>query len=240
MSTVHNQAKKEDIAKTVLMPGDPLRAKYIADNFLENAKKVNEVRNMFAFTGTYKCCEVTVMAGGMGIPSTGIYTYELFSHYDVDNIIRIGSSGAYVDEFNMYDVVLAESTWSESSYAETQNHTKGDTFFPSESLNKTILEAAKQINIPLQLTKIHTSDIFYREENAETFQEINKKHGCTCIDMESVALFHNAKLFNKNAATLLAITDTLLTEERLSTEERQNSLVNMMKIALEAAVLLSK
>lgn len=135
MSTPHNRAEIGEIAKKVLMPGDPLRAKFIAETFLENAKLVNEVRNMFAFTGTYQGEEVTVMASGMGMPSMGIYSYELFTHYGVEQIIRIGSAGTYVTDLKLKDVVLAESVWSESSFAHTQNGYESDIILPNKELN---------------------------------------------------------------------------------------------------------
>ena len=135
MSTAHNEAKNGEIAKCVLMPGDPLRAKFIAETFLEDAKLVNQVRNMLAFTGTYKGKEVTVMASGMGMPSIGIYSYELFSQYGVEQIIRIGSAGAYTTDLKLRDVVLADSVWSESNYAKRQNGCEDDVMYPSKELN---------------------------------------------------------------------------------------------------------
>lgn len=154
MSTPHNQASLGEIAKNVLMPGDPLRAKFIADTFLTNVKQVNSVRNMLAFTGEYKGKEITVMASGMGMPSIGIYSYELYKVYGVENIIRVGSAGSYIENLNIYDVVLAESAWSESSFAHTQNGFKGDTIFPSTELNKKILETAGKLGVKIHLDKI--------------------------------------------------------------------------------------
>jgi purine-nucleoside phosphorylase len=236
MSTPHNQACKGDIAKNVLMPGDPLRAKFIAENFLENPRLVNEVRAAYAYTGMYRGKEVSVMASGMGMPSMGIYSYELFSIYDVNNIIRIGSSGAYVTDLNLYDVVLAESVWSESSFARTQNGSSDDILYPSRELNDRILEMAKKLGYLLTPTRVHSSDVFYCEANMDDYREINRKHQCTCVDMESFALFHNAKVLNKNAACLLTISDSFPTGEKASAKERQESFTTMMKIALEACV----
>ena len=162
--TPHNQAKLGEIAKNVLMPGDPLRAKFIAETFLTNVKQVNSVRNMLAFTGEYKGKEITVMASGMGMPSIGIYSYELYSVYGVENIIRVGSAGAYSGDLKVYDVVLADSAWSESSYAHTQNGYDKDIILPSEELNEKIKDAAKRLEIPLHVSRIHSSDVFYREE----------------------------------------------------------------------------
>lgn len=236
MSTPHNQANKGEIAKSVLMPGDPLRAKFIAENFLENPRLVNEVRAAYAYTGTYKGKEVSVMASGMGMPSMGIYSYELFSVYDVDNIIRIGSSGAYVSDLKLYDVVLAESVWSESSFARTQNGCSEDLLYPSRELNGRILETAKRLGQPLVLTRVHSSDVFYCEANVDDYREIHRKHQCTCVDMESFALFHNANVLRKNAACLLTISDSFPTGEKASAKERQESFTAMMKTALEACL----
>ena len=233
MPTPHNQAKFGEIAKNVLMPGDPLRAKFIAETFLENIKLVNSVRNMLAYTGEYKGKEITVMASGMGMPSIGIYSYELYSQYEVENIVRVGSAGAYTDKLNLFDVVLAESAWSESSFAKTQNGYDKDTTYPDGELNEKIIETAKKLNIPLHLEKIHSSDVFYTEPNVDGYKEINAKHGCECVEMESFALFHNAKVLGKKAACLLTISDSFTSEQKATPEERQTAFINMMKIALE-------
>lgn len=231
--TPHNNAKIGEIAKNVLMPGDPLRAKFIAETFLENIKLVNSVRNMLAYTGEYKGKEITVMASGMGMPSIGIYSYELYSQYGVENIVRVGSAGAYTDKLNLFDVVLAESAWSESSFAKTQNGYDKDTTYPDRELNEKIIETAKKLNIPLHLEKIHSSDVFYTEPNVDGYKEINAKHGCECVEMESFALFHNAKVLGKKAACLLTISDSFTSEQKATPEERQTAFINMMKIALE-------
>ena len=233
MPTPHNQAKFGEIAKNVLMPGDPLRAKFIAETFLENIKLVNSVRNMLAYTGEYKGKEITVMASGMGMPSIGIYSYELYSQYGVENIVRVGSAGAYTDKLNLFDVVLAESAWSESSFAKTQNGYDKDTTYPDGELNEKIIETAKKLNIPLHLEKIHSSDVFYTEPNVDGYKEINAKHGCECVEMESFALFHNAKVLGKKAVCLLTISDSFTSEQKATPEERQTAFINMMKIALE-------
>ncbi len=233
MPTPHNQAKFGEIAKNVLMPGDPLRAKFIAETFLENIKLVNSVRNMLAYTGEYKGKEITVMASGMGMPSIGIYSYELYSQYGVENIVRVGSAGTYTDKLNLFDVVLAESAWSESSFAKTQNGYDKDTTYPDGELNEKIIETAKKLNIPLHLEKIHSSDVFYTEPNVDGYKEINAKHGCECVEMESFALFHNAKVLGKKAACLLTISDSFTSEQKATPEERQTAFINMMKIALE-------
>ena len=236
MPTPHNQANVEEIASKVLMPGDPLRAKYIAEHFLENAKLVNQVRNMLAYTGTYKGQPVTVMASGMGMPSIGIYSYELYANYGVEQIIRIGSTGSYVPELKLRNVVLAESVWSQSSYARVQNGYDKEIILPSQELNDKILKAAERVQIPLVLTRVHSSDVFYKESHMESFREIHARTGCTCVEMESFALFHNANVLGKKAACLLTVSDSLCTQEITTAEERQNTFTDMMKVALEACL----
>lgn len=236
MSTPHNSAKIGDIAKTVLMPGDPLRAKYIAETYLENPVQFNTVRNMFGYTGTYKGKQLSVMGSGMGMPSIGIYSYELYKFYEVENIIRIGSAGAYTDTLELFDIVLADSAWSESSFALAQNGVTGDIQKPSTTLNAKIEDAAKQLQKPITKARIHSSDVFYHEENVDDHNDFYKKHDCVCVEMESFALFHNAQVLGKHAACLLTISDSLVTHAATTAEERQNSFNNMMEIALEAAI----
>ncbi|MDD6155503.1 MAG: purine-nucleoside phosphorylase [Lachnospiraceae bacterium] len=238
MPTPHNDAHKGDIAKTVLMPGDPLRAKFIADTFLENVVLFNNVRGMLGFTGTYNGKRISVMGGGMGMPSIGIYSYELFTEYDVDRIIRIGSAGSYSEKAKVYDVILATSAVSESSYAKTQSGYDKDETFPSEELNDALRAAAKKLNIPLQEGAIHSSDVFYRQTGDEKptyWERLRDERGCLAVEMESFALFHNANVTGKQAACLLTISDSFVTPEITTAEERQNCFTNMMKIALEMA-----
>ena len=234
--TAHNSAKAGDFAKTVLMPGDPLRAKYIAETYLENPRQVTAVRNMFGYTGTYKGKEISVMGGGMGMPSVGIYSYELFNFYDVDQIIRIGSAGAYVPELNLGDVVLEESAWSESTFAHTQNGYDKDTIYPDPELNAHILEAAKRNHITVKPVKVHSSDVFYTEPNVYGYKEISAKHGCACVEMESFALLHNANVLHKKATCLLTISDSMPKNEHATAAERQTSFTDMMTVALEACL----
>ncbi len=235
MSTPHIKAEKGDIAKTVLMPGDPLRAKYIADNYLEDVKQFNSVRNMFGYTGTYNGRRISVMGSGMGMPSIGIYSYELYNFFDVENIIRVGSCGAYTDEIDLYDVLLATSAYSESSYAYVQSGTyKDDYTYPSETLNTEIEKAATKLNIPLRKGVIHSSDVFYRE-NFDDYKTIYEKHNAIAVEMESFALFHNAKVSGKHAACILTVSDSLVTKEATSPEERQSAFTKMMEIALSLA-----
>lgn len=226
---------KNKIAKTVLMPGDPLRAKYIADNFLEDVELFNTVRNMFGYTGTYKGKKVSVMGSGMGMPSIGIYSYELFAFYDVDRIMRIGSAGSYTADLKIFDVVLATNAWSESSYAKTMSGIEDEFINGSEALNSVIRETAKEQNINLVEDTIHSSDVFYLK-NFDDFKTINKEKGCVCVEMESFALFANANFLNKEAACLLTISDSLVTHEATTSEERELKLNEMITVALEAAI----
>ncbi|WP_099192651.1 purine-nucleoside phosphorylase [Tepidibacter mesophilus] len=233
--TAHIEVKeKGTIAKTVLMPGDPLRAKFIADTFLENVEKFNNVRNVFGYTGTYKGRKISVMASGMGMPSIGIYSYELFNFYGVENIIRIGSCGAYTSDLNLYDVILANDAWSESTYAKVQGGYDKDVIEASSELNSKLEKISEELGIKVHKERIHSSDVFYRE-SFEEYKEIYKNHGCTVVEMEAFALFHNAKVLGKNAACLLTVSDNLVTQELTTSEERQESFTNMMKIALEMA-----
>ncbi len=235
MSTPHIEAKDNTIAKTVLMPGDPLRAKYIADTYLDNVVKFNNVRNMFGYTGTYKGKRISVMGSGMGMPSIGIYSYELFKFYDIDNIVRIGSCGAYSRELELYDVVLVEKAWSQSNFANIQSSsTNIDTTYPSLELNEKLDKIANDLKIPITKCTIHSSDVFYRD-NLNEFKEIHDKHGCLAVEMESFALFHNAKVTGKNAACLLTVSDSLVTHEATTAEERQFAFTKMMDIALGMA-----
>lgn len=235
MATPHNSAQMGDIAKTVLMPGDPLRAKFIAETFLEDVTQFNSVRNMFGYTGTYKGHRVSVMGSGMGMPSIGIYSYELYKQYGVENIIRIGSAGSYVKDVKVYDVVLVDKAYSESSYAKTQSGYESDIDYPSKELNDILREAAKELEIPVVEAGTHSSDVFYREGGQGYIAPIVEK-GCVCVEMESFALFANAKVLNKRAACLLTISDSFVSDEITTAEERQTSFTKMMQIALEGAI----
>jgi purine-nucleoside phosphorylase len=234
MPTPHISAANGQIAKLVLMPGDPLRAKYIADTFLENVVCFNTVRNMFGYTGTYHGKPVSVMGSGMGMPSIGIYSYELFKFYDVDTIVRIGSAGAYTADLKLYDVVLAKESWSESTYAKTQSGSTKKVIAADKRLNNKIVKIAAKLSIPLTVGRIHSSDVFYRATPGH-FETLLSEKGCIAVEMESFALFHNAKVLGKQAACLLTISDSLVTHEETTPEERQNAFVQMMKIALELA-----
>ena len=234
MPTPHNQAQKGEIAKKVIMPGDPLRAKFIAETFLDNPKLVNEVRGILAYTGTYKGKEVTVMASGMGMPSIGIYSYELFTEYDVDWIIRVGSAGAYTANLAVLDTVLAEYAWSDSTFAKVQNGCEDQILYPSPEINAAIEAAAERTGIPVKKAKVYSSDVFYTAPNMPGFRELAEKTGCDCVEMESFGLFHNANACGKKAACLLTISDSFVTGEELPASERQTAFKNMMIVALEA------
>ncbi|MCI8442168.1 MAG: purine-nucleoside phosphorylase [Provencibacterium sp.] len=238
MSTPHNNAAPGQIAKTLLMPGDPLRAKFIAETFLQNPVCFNEVRGMLGFTGSYHGRPVSVMGSGMGMPSIGIYSYELYTVYGVENIIRIGSAGSYCEEAKIYDVLLASSAWSESSYARVQGGFMGDTLLPSAPLCQKIAETAAALSIPLKTGPVHSSDVFYREDHSPYYQRLHEEKGVLCVEMESFALFHNAQACGKNAACLLTISDSFVSHEETTAAERQSSFTAMMKIALETAASL--
>ena len=235
MATPHIEVDDRGLfAKTVLMPGDPLRAKFVAENYLTDAKLVNRVRNMFAYTGYYKGKKVTVMGSGMGMPSIGIYSYELFKFYDVENIIRIGSCGAYDPKLKLYDVIIVEKAFSESSYAQVAFGYPENILPATEGLVKALNEAADRLGIPVTNATIHSSDVFYRHQG-DVFRDVRDKYGCAAGEMESFALFANARFLGKNAACILTVSDSLVTREETTAEERQNSFHRMMEIALDAA-----
>ena len=235
--TPHIASEKGHIAKTVLMPGDPLRAKFIADTFLTDPVLVNNVRGVQGHTGTWKGVPVTVMASGMGIPAIGIYSWELFNFYDVDNIIRIGSAGSYTADAKLFDTVLATGAVSESNYARVQSGNDHDITFPSETLNDKLRASAKKQGIKLIEGNIHSSDVFYRQPSdaKPTYWELLRdERGCLCVEMESFALFANAEVLGKNAACLLTISDSFVSPELTTAEQRQKSFTDMMKVALGA------
>ena len=238
MATPHNQAEKGQIAKTVLMPGDPLRAKYIAENFLTEVQQFNEVRNMYGYTGKYQGREVSVMGSGMGMASMGIYSYELFKFYDVDAIIRVGSTGSYSERLPMKSVALVKGSYSESTYALAQSGDTDKMQYPDEELNQLIESVSQEVSIPVVKTNTHSSDVFYYEGDLEQPEKMVEEQDALCVEMESFALFHNAKVLNKKAACLLTVSDSLSTNEHLSADERQTSFNEMITLALESAIRL--
>jgi len=241
MSTPHNSAKYGQFAKTVLMPGDPLRAKWIASSFLEEAALVTRVRNVYGYTGKYKGERISVMASGMGMPSIGIYSYELYQFYGVENIIRIGSAGAYSPDIDVMDLVLADSAWSESSYAQAQNGDVSDWKYPSSELNDMIVRTAADIGKNITVGPIHSSDVFYREKNDGGSLEKNiSDKGLLCVEMESFALFHNASVQKQRAACLLTISDSFVTGSKLSADSRVHAFNDMAELAMESAYRFQK
>lgn len=237
MATPHNSAEKGAFAKTVLMPGDPLRAQFIAETFLEDAKLVNNVRGIHGYTGTYKGTPVSVMASGMGCPSIGIYSYELFTMYDVDNILRIGSAGAISADLKLRDVVAGMGACTNSTYA-NQYRLPG-TFAPiaNYELLAMAVEAACEIGVRMPVGNLFSSDTFY---DAAASSMDWAKMGCLAVEMEAAALYCNAAYTHKRALALCSISDSLVTGEELNADERQTTFTNMMKIALEVAVKAAK
>lgn len=234
--SIHIAANKGEIAKTVLLPGDPLRAKYIADHYLTEVKLVNKTRNIFYFTGLYKGKEFTVGASGMGIPSIGIYSYELFTEFDVDSIIRIGTCGAYTTELNLFDLLNVENAASESTYAKFAWGIEEDLISHQGVTFDKISETAKELSLVTKAVNIHTSDIFYRKEQGTP--EIALKYNCPAVEMEAFGLYANAKYLGKNASTILTVSDIIPTQQQISAEEREKALKTMMELALESALKL--
>ena len=236
--TPHINATPEDIAKTVLMPGDPLRAKFIAENFLENAVLFNNVRGIHGYTGTYKGHRVSVMASGMGIPSIGIYSYELYNFFGVENIMRIGSAGAMQKDVHVRDIVIGMGACTNSNFASQYN--MPGTFAPiaSYEMMKTAIECAEKAGANYHVGNLLSSDTFYGDD--PTASEKWMKMGVLAVEMEAAGLYMNAARAGKNALAICTVSDHLLTGEATSAEERQNSFTQMMEIALETAVMLDK
>lgn len=234
--TAHNEAKLGEIAKTVLMPGDPLRAKYIAETFLEDAKLVNQVRGIYAYTGKYKGKEVTVMASGMGMPSIGIYSYELYKFYNVENIIRIGSCGAYSQDLDLLDVLLVQNAYAESSFASSMTEEDCHYMAGSSYINEVIEKTASEGGQKIVKGNIHSSDVFYTADSNKTIERLPKEYNLLAVEMESFALFYIAKYLGKNAACLLTVSDSFCKPGELTSEERQNSMNDMIKLALESSL----
>lgn len=238
--TPHNEAKLGDIANVVLMPGDPLRAKYIADNFLENVTLINAVRNMFGYTGTYKGKKITVFASGMGMPSMGIYSYELYKFYGVETIIRIGSCGAYNEDLNLLDTILVDNTYTEGNYAYELNEEDCHLMQSSTQVNNVIENTAKELNIPYIKGNTLCSDCFdyYVKDVNSLIARFPKELNIIGAEMEAFALFYNAKLLGKQASCLLSVVDSHYKNQEISATDRQTSLNSMIKLALESAIKL--
>ncbi len=242
--TPHINATPNDFARTVLMPGDPLRAKFIAENFLTNAKLVNNVRSIHGYTGEYNGTRISVMASGMGIPSISIYSYELYSFFGVENIMRIGSAGAMNENIKIRDIVIGMGVCTNSNFAH-QYHLPG-TFSPICDFNmlEKCVETAREIGARFHVGNLLSSDTFYNDENdlPENFKSNNawKKMGVMAVEMEAAALYMNAARLNKKALAICTISDHLLTGESTSAEERQTSFTQMMELALKTAVKLEK
>lgn len=234
MSTPHIESEAFDIMETVIMPGDPLRSKYIADNYLEDVKVVNTVRNMLGFTGVYKGKKITIFASGMGNASMGIYSYELYKYYNVKNIIRIGTSGAYSRKLDVMDLLLVEDTYSASSYAKEQNGDTKTIIDADSLLNEIIIDTSKKLGQDLKVGRVHCSDTLYKEN--DNYKEINNEYGCLAGEMETFALFHNAKVLKKQAACILTISNSLVTSVETDSKVREKGLDSMIKLALESAL----
>lgn len=242
--TPHIKATPDDFGKTMLMPGDPLRAKFIAENFLEDAKLVNNVRGIHGYTGYYKDKKISVMASGMGMPSIGIYSYELFNFFDVDNIIRVGSAGGMCEKVKVRDIIIAQGACTDSNYAHTFN--LPGTFAPiaDYKLLKTATDIAEDMKLSYVVGNVISSDTFYNDnENLPegmTSADLWRKMGVLGVEMEAAALYMNAARSGKNALAILTVSDHLVTGEALSSDDRQNSFTDMMKLSLETAVKISE
>ncbi len=236
--TPHINAKEEDIAKIVLAPGDPLRAKYIAENFLENYRLVNTVRNILAYTGTYKGKEITVFSTGMGMPSMGIYCYELYKFYNVETIIRIGSCGAYSADLNIFDTILVDKSYTEGNFAKALNNNDCHIIKASEDINSIIKETAHEKNIKLIEGNVLCSECFdyYIEDINVLLNRLPTEFNITAAEMESFALFYTAKYLNKKASCLLTVVDSHYKKQEISSEEREKSLNDMIILALESSL----
>ena len=235
MATPHNSAQKGEIAKTVLMPGDPLRAKFIAENYLSDAKCVSEVRGMYCFTGTYQGKEVSVMGHGMGMPSIGIYTYELFHFYDVENIIRVGSAGGMQENINVMDLVFAMAASNDSRYGCQYNLPGPISPTASFSLLEIAVGEARKMNAPFHVGNVLSTDVFYRQGNA---MDLYRDMGVLACEMEAAALYLNAAEAKKNALAILTVSDHFYKEQNLNAEERQTGFRTMMEVALNTTLQL--
>ena len=234
--TAHINAKPDDFAETVLMPGDPLRSEFIAKNMLDGAKLVNNIRGINGYTGMYKGKKVSVMASGMGMPSIGIYSYELFNFFEVNNIIRVGTAGALDENIRLRDIILAIGASTNSNYASQYNLNGTFSATASYPLLSTAYAIAEEKGIPCHIGNVLSSDTFYSAD--ESANENWIKMGIKCIEMEAAALYMNAAYANKNALAILTVSDNIITKEVTTAEERQTAFTDMMELALETAIKL--
>ena len=238
MATVHNKAKKDQIARTVLMPGDPLRSRYVAENFLTDPVLVNDVRGVQGYTGTYKGVPVTVMASGMGMPSIGIYSWELFTSYDVENIIRIGTVGALSDDIKVRDLILAQGSSCNSVYPKSMTGLDGFAPLADFTLLSTAAKCAEEMGLAVRVGNVLADDVFYHPES-DAYDRW-KRFGILAVEMETAALYANAAWANKRALAILTASDHLYRDEHLSPDERQCSLNDMITLALNTAVVMAE
>ena len=235
MATPHNAASAGQIAKTVLMPGDALRAKFIAETFLGNPVEFNSVRNMLGYTGTYKGKRVSVMGSGMGMPSISLYAHELYAFYGVENIVRIGSTGTYKEDIDVFETIIATGSFSESSYAKCMCGDENSFQYPDAGLNEKLKKAAEKLGISCREGLIWSSDVFYYDEKMlPGALQTAIDNDLIAAEMESLGLFATAKNLGKKAACILTVSDNIITHVETTAEERQSKLVDMIKIALEA------
>ncbi len=233
--SIHIEAEKNDIAENVLMPGDPLRAKYIAENFLTDVKEINKIRNMLGYTGYYKGKRVTVIGSGMGIPSIGIYSYELYTFYDVKNIIRIGTAGSLNKDIKIMDLVLAKNSYSPSSFAYVWGKDTSNVLDSSDQLNNQIISTSKKLNINLNYGTILTADVFTVYANIDhILNKIPKHLNILANEMEAFGLFHVANICNKNATCLISIVDSIYDKNMVSETDKEKNLNDMILLALES------
>lgn len=234
MATAHNKANLNEIADIVIMSGDPLRIKRIKDKYLEDAVLVNDIRNIYAYTGTYKGKRITLMAHGMGIPSMGIYAYELFKFYNVKKIIRLGSCGAYSKDLNLLDIIMVDKSYTESNFSYELNNEKVNVSSSSKELNKLLLDSANKQDIKLTIGNVMSTDCFdwYVKDINVLLERLPKD--VIAAEMESFALFYLASMFNREASCLLTVVDSHYKKEELTGEEREYKLDKMALIALES------
>jgi purine-nucleoside phosphorylase len=238
MPTPHISSEPHEIATLVLMPGDPLRAKYIAENFLEDYRLVNDVRNMYFYTGYYKGIKVTIASSGMGIPSMGIYAYELINNYNVKRIIRIGTCGSFNKDIKIQDLILSLGSYSYSYFPKLLDDTDINYIDSSKSLNEIISNKAKELNISIKQGKTITSDVFdVYCDDINVFRSNYKDESCLGVEMEAFALYFLAKKFNIEATTLMTVVDSLYDKKQLSSEEREKGLNEMINLALESLII---